>query len=922
MGSNIFSASLSGMNAAQYGLSTTQHNIANASTPGYTRQSLLTNSLPAQATGAGFVGQGVSVAGVVRSYDQFLTGQVRQVQSQASYLTSYLSSMTQVDNLVSNSTSGVSTAVQGFFNAMNGLANSPESIPARQTVLGTAQSAVNSFQAMDQSLTDIGNSLTGQISGSVQTVNTYASQIANLNISIKSAIASSQGQQPNDLLDQRDQLVNLLNKEVKVTVQQQTDGSMSVFVGNGQALVVGDQAMALQVVQNPNDPSKVDVAYLNWSGKTVTMQQNSLQGGNLGAYLTFRDQSLEPARNALGRVALGLAASLNQQNQLGQDLNGAPGGALLTAAAPRVSTGANNTGTATMTGAISNVAALTTSDYQLKFDGTNYSMTRLTDNVVTNLGATLPGPGVDGFSVTLTAGTIKAGDSFLIRPTANAARDIALTTSDPARIATALPFRGTAAISASSAAAVATVASGVITGSAVTVAGTTPSSATFTVDGKTLVTSAVAAGVAGTLTTAAALDAAWPAFATANPGYTLTGTFALGTAQITKAGGAAITLAETLTAGTGATVTPLTAATGGFMGITPANLTSKIAGIAVSVPANVNLTNPVAITFTSPTTYTVTGAVPAVAGVQTYTAPNISYNGWTLQLNAAPAAGDVLNVAANSGAAKVSSGAYNQNPVSISFTSATAYNVVEMKGVPPAPVTLGTGLIPPAVGGSSTVSYNGWTAQITGTPAIGDTFNVSKGSNAGTMLVAAASANTAGAAISGGAFSVQPYTIMFNTPATSYTVSGATPAVVGSVPYVAGQDISYNGWTMQITGTPVAGDVFNVGSNTTATGDNRNALLMAGQQSQNLLVNGTASFQGAFSQLVGAVGAKTQELTITSKAQDAMVTQTVATQQSVAGVNLDEEAANLLRYQRAYQAAAKAMQIANTMFDSLLTLGR
>jgi flagellar hook-associated protein 1 FlgK len=922
MASNIFSASLSGMNAAQYGLSTTQHNIANANTPGYTRQTMMVNSRESLSTGAGFVGQGVNVAGVVRSYDEFLTGQVRQVQSQASYLTSYLSSMTQVDSLVSNTASGVSTAIQGFFNAMNGLANSPESIPARQTVLSTAQSAINSFQAMDQSLTDISNGLTGKIAGSVQTVNTYATQIASLNTTIKTAIAASNGQQPNDLLDQRDQLVNLLNKEMKVTVQQQSDGSMNVFIGNGQALVVGDKSMGLQVVQNPNDPSKVDIAYTN-NATTTTIQQSSLQGGNLGAYLNFRDLNLEPARNALGRVALGMAASINQQNQLGQDLNGAPGGTLLLAAAPRVVKGANNTGTAAAIGTISNVSALTTSDYLLKFDGTNYSLTRMADNIISNLGSTLvPPPVVDGFSVGLTTGTMNAGDSFLIRPTANAARDITLTTSDPAKIATALPYRSTAAISATSATAITTVASGLITASAVTVAGTTPTTDAFTVDGKTLFTNTLAAGAVGPLITAANLDAAWPAFAAANPGYTLTGTFALGTAQITKAGGAAITLAETQTAGTGATLTPLVAAGAGFMGVTPGSTVDKVGGITVAVPANANLNTPVAITFTSPTTYTVTGAVPAVAGVQTYTAPNISYNGWTMQLNAAPAAGDVFNVAANSGAAKVNSGAINLNPVSISFTSATAYTVVEMRGVPPAPVTLGTGLIPPAVGGSSTVSYNGWTAQITGTPVTGDTFNVSKGSNAGAMQLNAAATNTAGAAISGGAFSVLPFAIRFNNPPTSYTVSGATPAVAVSVPYVAGQDISYNGWTMQVTGTPRAGDVFNVGANTNATGDNRNALLMAGQQTQNLMVNGTTSLQGAFSQLVGSVGAKTQELTITSQAQDAMVTQTVATQQSISGVNLDEEAANLLRYQRAYQAAAKAMQIANTMFDSLLNLGR
>lgn len=636
MGSNIFSASLSGMNAAQYALTTTEHNIANANTPGFTRQQVLVNSRAAQASGAGFIGQGVDVAGVQRIYDQFLTTQVRQEQSQSSYLSAYLSAMKQVDNLVADPAAGVSPAMQSFFDAMNGLSSSPESVPARQTVISTAQFAVNRFQAIDQRLTDIADGLTGQIAGSVQSVNTYANQIATLNGNIKRAIAAGQGQPPNDLLDQRDQLVNQLNKEMKVTVQQQTDGAMNVFVGNGQALVIDERAMALQVVQSPNDPSKVDIAYLT-NGKTIPLQQSSLQGGNLGAYLTFRDQSLEPARNALGRVALGLATSLNQQNQLGQDLQGVLGGSLLVAAAPRVDKGANNTGTATLSASIASVSALTTSDYQLKFDGTHYTMTRLSDNALTNLGASLvPAPTVDGFTVNLDAGAMAAGDSFSIRPTANAARDIALLNNDPAKLATAAPIRTSAALTN------------------------------------------------------------------------------LGTAKIT--------------AGT----------------------------VNAPPPLNANLQAPLSITFTSATTFTVVGAVPAV-GAQTYT---------------------------------------------------------------------------------------------------------------------------------------------------------------------PGQAISFNGWTTQISGTPVAGDAFNVAANTNATGDNRNVLLMAGLQKQNLLANGTTSFQGAYSQLVGSIGAKTNELMVTSQAQDAMLTQTVAMQQGVSGVNLDEEAANLLRYQKAYQASAKAMQIANTMFDALLTLGR
>lgn len=917
---NLFTSALSGMNAAQLGLATTEHNIANASTPGFTRQQIVSSSRIGQSTGAGFIGQGVDVSAVKRIYDQFLTSQVLQEQNQASYLTAYSTAMKQIDNLVADPAAGASPAMQSFFDAMNGVSNNPQSVPARQTLLGNAQFAVNRFQAIDQRLTDITNGNTSQITSSVTMINTYAQQIATLNGNIKRSIANGVGQQPNDLLDQRDQLISKLNLEIKTSVVQQPDGTVGVFVGNGQAMVIDEQAMKLQTVQSSSDPSKVDIAYVN-NGTSIPMQQSSLQGGNLGAYLAFRDQSLEPARNALGRVAMGLAASINQQNQLGQDLNGQAGAALFNVGLPRVDKSSSNTGTASVSATIADVSSLTTSDYQLSFNGTNYSMTRMSDNVVTNLGnPALPATfTVDGFTATLTAGA-KAGDSFLIRPTANGARDIALATNDPAKIAAALPLRAAAAISATNTSSIKTVASGVISGSAITVAGSTASTATFTVDGKTLFSNSMVGP--GTLISAGQLDTAWTAFAAANPGYTLTGTFVAGTAQITKAGGASITLAETQTAGTGATLTPFAAAGAGFMGTT----LSKIAGMTVGTPTNANLTTPVTITFTAANTYTVTGAVPAVVGPQTYTAPTISYNGWTMQLNNgaqnAPIAGDVFNVGANSGAAKVSSGALNLNPVSINFTSATAYNVVEMRGVPPAAVTLGSGLIPPAVGGSNTVSYNGWTAQIAGVPNAGDVFNVTKGSNAGSMLVAPAAANAGAGTISGGTLSVQPFTITFNNPATSYTVTGATPAVAGAVPYTAGQDISYNGWTMQVTGTPAAGDVFSFATNSNALADNRNALVLASVQTQNLLANGTASLQGGYSQLVGQVGAKTNELAVTSLAQNNMVSQTVMSQQAVSGVNLDEEAANLMSYQKAYQAAAKAMQIANTMFDSVLALGK
>jgi flagellar hook-associated protein 1 FlgK len=274
---------------------------------------------------------------------------------------------------------------------------------------------------------------------------------------------------------------------------------------------------------------------------------------------------------------------------------------------------------------------------------------------------------------------------------------------------------------------------------------------------------------------------------------------------------------------------------------------------------------------------------------------------------------------ANTGTGVISSGVMNLNPVSIVFDNPPTTFTVSDTSTTPA-TQLATAV---AYTSGSNISYNGWTVQIAGAaPVAGDTFNLVKSPSAVAMQATAASSNTGNASISGGVLNLQqPFAITFTSP-TTYTVAGAVPAVVGAQAYTSGQDISYNGWTVQITGSPVAGDVFNVEKNTNASGDNRNALLMANLQLQNLLINGTASLQGAYGQLIGEIGAKTHELDITSQAQDSMTAQIVAAQQAISGVNLDEEAANLMRYQKLYQAAAKAMQIANSLFDEILSIGR
>jgi flagellar hook-associated protein 1 FlgK len=641
MASNIFNIGVSGLNAAQMGLATTQHNIANANTAGYNRQQIVQTANQPQFTGSGYLGQGTNVSSVKRSYDEFLNTQMLQGQAQASQLSTYLTQIKQIDNVLADPAAGLSPAIQDFFNSMNLVGNAADSIPARQTLLSSAQSLTARFQSLNQQFTDMSNSLNGQIGTSVTIVNSFATQLASLNQSITLAQGTSGGQPPNDLLDQRDQLINQLNQEVKATVLKQSDGSYNVFVGNGQPLVVGNQAFALQAVPSLTDPTRSEVAYAA-NGNTIRLPQTAFQGGKLGGLLSFRDQSLEPARNALGRLAISIASTVNNQHQLGQDLNGALGGNLFNLPAPVVTSASSNAGTAVIAATLSSPNALTTSDYLLQATGVgSYNLIRLSDNTVTAL-AGLPQT-VDGFTVNLSAGAAVVGDRFLIRPTAAGAQNISVAISDPTKIAAAAPIRGNAALS--------------------------------------------------------------------NTG------------------------------------------------------TAAIAGLTVTPPAPVN------------------------ASLQT--------------------------------------------PVSITFNAVVA------------PATLPT-----------------------------------------------------------------------------YTVTGAVPAVAAPISYTPGTtlNLAYNGWTAQVTGTPKAGDVLTVAPNINGIADNRNALVLANLQLQNTMANSTANYQGAYAQLVAEVGSKTRETEVNSTAQANMVSQVVQSQQSLSGVNLDEEAANLMRYQRAYQAAGKAIQVANTLFDTLLNL--
>jgi flagellar hook-associated protein 1 FlgK len=453
MGSSIFGIGISGMNAAQAGLVTTGHNISNASTPGFTRQEIVQASTVPQATGAGFLGQGVAVSTVKRIYSDALSNQLTLAQTQGSQLDAYNTQIAQLANMLGDPSVGLTPALQDFFSAVADVAAHPESVPSRQALLSSANALSASFQGLDQQIAEMRAGINADITSSIGSINNYAQQIAALNQSIVVAESATAQQPANDLRDQRDALVAALNQEVRASVVKESNGSYDIFVGNGQPVVVGHQTFSLVAVPSLEDPWRLEIGYQS-GASTVLLPANSIDGGRLGGLIAFRSASLDGAQNALGRVAMGLAQSFNDQHALGQDLNGAFGGKVFTIASPAVLSSSLNAGTAAVTALLQNVNALTTSDYRLQYNGAaggneNFLLTRIADGVTTAV--TFPTAtgypysfNADGVTLTLSAGAA-LNDSWLIEPTRLGAGNIGVVLNDPAAIAAAAPVRtGTA----------------------------------------------------------------------------------------------------------------------------------------------------------------------------------------------------------------------------------------------------------------------------------------------------------------------------------------------------------------------------------------------------------------------------------------------------------------------------------------------
>jgi flagellar hook-associated protein 1 FlgK len=624
---DVFGISVSALQAFQNAINVTSNNVANASTPGYDRETVnLTEALP-QADGAATVGAGVLVTGISRAFSQAAANQLNTSQSSLGQLSALQSYSTQIDNLFGTTVGGLSTTLQSFYSAFSDVANNPTSTASRQALLGDAQNVAASFQNASSELNSLNTDVNSRISADVTQINSLASSISTLNQQIVVGTSQDGNQPPNELLDQRDQLVSSLSQLVGVTTTTEADGSLNVFVGNGQPLVLQGQTTKLTTLPNQFNASQLEIGT---STSSVAIS-NQITSGDLGGLLAARTQVINPTLNQLGQIATALSQTVNTQQGAGLDLSGNLGANIFSVGTPTATASAANTDavTASVSVAANGIGALTADNYLLTFVGGTPKLTDTTTGVsVTPAGAgTTASPySAAGLSIVL-SGTPKASDQFLVQPTAAAASNLQVVLTDPSKIAAA-------------------------------------------------------------------------------------------------------------------------------------------------------------------------GAIKTTA------------------------------TATNTGAATISAG------------------------------------------------------------------TVLDGTN--THLQ-------------------DPVTITFANPPTSYTLSTG-----GTGTYASGGNISLNGWQLQINGTPAAGDTFTVSSNAGGTGDNRNALAAAKQQNVGVLQNGTTSIGAGVSALITGVGSQAAQINTAQTAQAAVNAQALSSVQSTTGVNLDEEAASLLQWQQAYQAAAQALTIGNSLFTTLI----
>jgi flagellar hook-associated protein 1 FlgK len=452
MAGNFLQIGISGLLSSQSAITTASNNIANVNTEGYSRQFVDFSARQPNFIGGNFIGTGAEASNVKRVFDELALFDLRASISNFNSLDTYVTQADRVDRIVADPTTGLSPAIQGFFDAMQAVADEPQSSATRQAALSQTDLLIERFEILNSQLVGQRISINEEISNVAGQISVIGRNIADINADIVFAKGrSANGAEPNDLLDKRDNLINQLSALVSVSTVEENDGALNVFIGNGQTLVIGVTSNTIQASPDPADPFAVRLEFVD--AGTVTPVSNDIVGGKIGGLINYTNDLLQPALNRLNLVALGISDAINQQHQIGVDLNGALGGNFFTdintalAEQGRVIPSTENAGSANITMTIDDVNALRVNDYRLSYSlGTNtFTITDATNNTVID---SFVNPGLPssytnaslGFTLNLNSGVLADGDNFKLAPTRGAIDNLDRELNDVTQLAAGFPI--------------------------------------------------------------------------------------------------------------------------------------------------------------------------------------------------------------------------------------------------------------------------------------------------------------------------------------------------------------------------------------------------------------------------------------------------------------------------------------------------
>jgi len=434
----MINSAMSGLLAAQAALSNTSNNISNYTVPGYARRTLQLAEAHNTSNGNAYYGNGVNITGVQREFDAFVMSQLRNTSAAYNAARTQHAQISRIDDVLSRSTGGLSSSLQGFFANVQNVVSNAGDPAARQSLLSNAQSLVNQFQVTARYFSGLQDNVNSDIASQVNQINTLSSQVAHLNEQI-SKLSTAGGAKPNDLLDQRDQLLNTLNNLIGVKVSQQ-DGKYNVSTVSGFSLVTGNSTTQLIAMQSGNDLTRTTVGYVDKQAGKVQLPESLLRQGSLGGVLNFRNEDLDLAQNKLGQLAATFTTRFNAVHREGFDSKGKPAGDFFTIGTPTVQGDTRNTSSATLTAGWNDTSALKASNYTVSYNGTNWTAIRAADNAKIDLtpftSAGVTTLSVDGLTLTVN-GTPNNRDSFLVKPLQNVVSSMSVAITNGSQIGAA-----------------------------------------------------------------------------------------------------------------------------------------------------------------------------------------------------------------------------------------------------------------------------------------------------------------------------------------------------------------------------------------------------------------------------------------------------------------------------------------------------